>query len=310
MTLLIHIGTTKTGSKGIQTFLQRNQQILLRYGCVWPTEGRDGNWHRPLVFDFDPAMIPVLAGQVAEASHAVISFENLYEAGDSLIEHLSRLSDAPTVLLFVRNPVDWVNSFLNQMVKSHRRSIRDIDGFAWNDAGLSNRFDVESHLRRWERVFGRQAIRVVPYSRQRSSVMPVIECLDLPEAALAELTFPAENMNKAADISSLRVLYRLKQQIGVDDMERLVRGVTLAHRHLAERWIDSRVAAVPMLLGRADRDAIAAALGGPTRAIAERYGLGESLMTDGDWSEAEGARFSRPTDEEAELADALYRASA
>jgi len=307
MKLILHIGTHKTGSTALQRFLHINDEALKAHGCLYPTTYRNGKWHDQIFEDCKPNMIKVLKQEFRGFETAVISYEGAYTAETHTIEQLKRLSDNIEIQVFFRNQVDWFNSSFNQQFKAHRQPIKNICTFDYRRAEIVRIFDLNFHLLRWERFFDRSQIKVIPYDTKSSPYDRLLASLGISMVARQKLNYPADNPNKAADLSSLRILYLVKKNIGNDNPERLLKAMTVAHRRLSKNWIDTRDSPPPMLLDAQDVENIKNIFQSANRALFSRYGLPVSTFSAPSqvYGPSIAEQLFKPTLEEIEIADAI-----
>ncbi|WP_299658212.1 hypothetical protein [uncultured Tateyamaria sp.] len=171
-TLVLHIGTHKTGTTYIQNVLARNADRLLKAGILYPKSGRIHNAHFKLCWqlrhaDFKGAAldaIPEWRGMMDEfrTSKAEIAIVSAEEFAFSIPP--KRLADLKAhfdvrVVCFVRSPDTFVQSFYNQFVKDFStRETRTLTQYLAeeNPFFLANR----PMLEKWIDVFGRPAVTV------------------------------------------------------------------------------------------------------------------------------------------------------
>jgi hypothetical protein len=132
-TIFVHIGTHKTGSTSIQSFLRRQSDQLKRCGILVPRSGTL-SWnsgHHNIAWEIrgDPLLEPHSGGvddliielKAARESVAVISsedFEYLVQYPDKLRQFHARLVDAgydPAYLVFFRNTIDYMKSLFSTL---------------------------------------------------------------------------------------------------------------------------------------------------------------------------------------------------
>lgn len=304
MELILHIGTEKTGSKALQHFLLKNDEVLREQGFLYPKLYREGLWHNKVYGGLSPKIADELMAEFQGFRYAFITWEAAYcFTSTQVMERLQTLGESVTILLYVRNHVDWINSAYNQLFKAHRQSISVINNFSYR----LQKFDINYHLLRWEQFFDPTHFKIIPYVLGKTPCDPVLDILGIPEPARAQLEYPGENPNRAADLGNIRILYYLKREIGENNREKLVKAVSCAHRMLNHRWIDTRVNAAPLLLSEEDIRNIQDLYSGSTRELLNRHGLPEDYLSPDAYRRCDSVAedIHRPTDEEIAIANKI-----
>jgi hypothetical protein len=177
--LTIHIGAIKTGSSAIQMFLNRNNGVLRREGIIVPDE--DMKLAKPVtgdhVFFFDrfQAKDPTAAeGEVMErlselfnvagTRQVVLSAENLAEASGvcaAWFESAATRYDTE-VVVYLRRQDDLLVSAWQQWYAKVRDDVWD-DFWSWLITCVGTLGDWRAVLEHWERVVGRERMRVRLY---------------------------------------------------------------------------------------------------------------------------------------------------
>ncbi|MEO1102130.1 MAG: hypothetical protein AAFW98_00105, partial [Pseudomonadota bacterium] len=177
--LYCHIGMQKAGSKAIQHFSAVNAEELVARGYRYPRDLGKGVWHRE-VFEGFSNVVAERIQRLCEANPSVIlSFEKAYTANDNLIDELAGCADEMHVLFFVREPVSWVNSWINQIVKAHRSPHRSFAEFSVDQRSTANALDIEQHLARWEARTTRERITAIEYDSVGDVVLPYLDWLGI-----------------------------------------------------------------------------------------------------------------------------------
>lgn len=180
--LVLHIGMHKTGSTSIQHYLSRNRRLLRLLGVDYPeSRGADGrpqpkhaalfdaisheaDFGRPHpVFGSASAMVDALALRIERAGRplAVISAEGLSGPKPEFARALKPLGKRfdTTVVIFLRRPDLWVESFHRQMVMSRQvRETRPLREFIASPDILRH-LDFGAILDGWIAAFGEAAMR-------------------------------------------------------------------------------------------------------------------------------------------------------
>ena len=164
MQWLLHVGTTKTGSKAIQQFLVNDAETLNGPRVVFPRTGRSGGiWHEELFYALAAGRTDLLAAArkealLAQADYAVLSYEGFYQLPPESIALIKDTLGPARVLLFIRRQDSHANSWYNQLIKAHRVTIAAIDEFERNVAMFDPMFDHAATIEKWSAVFGAEAI--------------------------------------------------------------------------------------------------------------------------------------------------------
>ncbi len=182
--IYLHIGLHRTGSTAIQTALRLSKSQLRKQGVLVPEAGYAWGGQHQLAWallDNNPEWYPVsefstvdlfkaLRGEInhSQCDKVLISSEDFsllgLQGNRSKLEELKKyLSDYDvTVVAYLRNQVDYLNSFFHESVKSFdsRFNISGIDAFK---SDISQLLDYKSLLKQWADVFGRDSLLVTPY---------------------------------------------------------------------------------------------------------------------------------------------------
>ena len=133
--LFLHIGTHKTGTTALQTFLMVNKQLLREHGVLMPVSGCIGpysghhniawelnNDHR---FQSDYGTLDDLCAEISESDcHTVVisseDFESLYSIPEALVTLKRRLNDVGCqveVIIFFRELGGYITSLYAELLK-------------------------------------------------------------------------------------------------------------------------------------------------------------------------------------------------
>lgn len=219
-TLLVHIGHPKTGTSYIQALLAGNKPQLHRFGIRFPDTdftlkarerdpGRGGNCRVHLLEDADYHKL-VTSGN----DTVVLTAERLFfplSDGQDLFARYAPCFDTVRLLLFIRNPLDFVTSWYTQRVKRG-----DFDG-SFDEFVLENDY-FTSHLDRVEGVIDLCArvghdLCVRNYSKLAAPLDDTIEdVLGIPRGALDRPTMTKVNRGLTRAERSLQ--QRLNHHLG------------------------------------------------------------------------------------------------
>jgi hypothetical protein len=188
--LVLHIGTGKTGTTSIQSFMNANRSRLAELGFLYPrTPGkvrhtrislsvlpeenleRAPAWHRQgfaSVTEFREDVHRRLRRELAKADlpHAILSDEALFGAKPIALERIRQLTDelarSVELLVYLRRQDDHLASRYQQVVKvgETRRleeRVRAID--------LSGFYDYRAKLARWQKAMGSATFVVRRFER-------------------------------------------------------------------------------------------------------------------------------------------------
>lgn len=298
--LFLHAGLQKTGTSSLQARLLRPGGPLGRAGIdtLGPAAGpgrahhnaareAGGRDHRP--------DLPGLAALAAGARAAPLSFASSEEFGVLPDQGLERLRDAldgieVRPVLVLRNPLDLAESLHAQACKRRPR-----DGFAAHLALLEygGRLALDAVAARWERAFGRGALRLLAYEDHPDVAAAVLPLLGLPASGL-----PARRRNASLNERFVGASQRLMRRAeagglpgfaGPEGIARLARALgRIGPRH-------SRFAGRPVFLSRAEAAAFLLRMRPVAEALAPRLPLPPAWWApDPDRREPEPAR---PEDE-------------
>ncbi len=208
--LVIHIGMHKTGSSSIQHYLSRNRRLLRLLGVLYPesvgADGRRQPKHAALfdaisheadhgrphpAYGASAAMAEALAHRIetSRARVAVLSAEGFSGPKPDFARALAPLAarfDA-TVVVFLRRPDLWAESFHRQMVMSRQvREARPLRAFLAAPE-MQAHLDWPRILGWWRGAFGPGALRIRAFAPEAGGPGPVrafIAAASLPRPCL------------------------------------------------------------------------------------------------------------------------------
>lgn len=262
-TLLVHVGHPKTGSSYLQSLLADNKAQLERHGIRYPDTaftlkarqddpGRGGNCRAQLLQDKSYHAL-VTAG----SDHVVLSAERLFfplSEGKDLFASYASSFDVINVLLFIRDPLEFVASWYSQRVKRG-----DFDG-SFDEFVVVNNYFV-SHLDRVEGVidacarFGHE-LTVRNYSTLAAPLGDVIEAvLGIPAGTLQR---PAQKtINRGLTAAERYLQQRLNHHLGENF------DLYLNNRKVSSRKVAYQIVSEALCMGLPDVEAEYAALSSP-----------------------------------------------
>lgn len=244
--VLLHVGRHKTGSKGLQSFLNANREGLRAQGVLYPAPA--AHWqdvaYRISHFELfdalrqptDDATLDVLLDgyerqrREAQAHTMVLSSEDLFDLQtahepehdpQALGRATSRLAAGfaargwrATVVAYLRRPDSALDALYAQYVKGSPRAWLDFDAFVHT---CRARLAALPLLRQWAQAFGAQALQVRAYGEAGSGFDTVADFLaGLPAQAPAGGWRPAaphpEHTNVTPDLRYIELLRRIDRR--------------------------------------------------------------------------------------------------
>lgn len=163
----LHIGTVKTGSTAIQSFMEANAERLAAQGILYPASARNGR-HKHFFLKHELRRSRGEGGQewaamrseLAASPHpkALISDEGfaLLEASD--VAHIHRLlgPGETTIVVYLRDYASWLPSLYAEYTKNGR-NLLDFDAYFEQVMAQPSQAQVIAH---WAAVFGWERICV------------------------------------------------------------------------------------------------------------------------------------------------------
>lgn len=262
-TLVVHIGHPKTGTSYIQDLLATNKPQLERNGIRYPDTaftlkarqddpGRGGNCRVQLLEDSSYQKL-VTSG----SDHVVLSAERLFFSladGKELFARYAPKFDKINVLLFIRDPLEFVSSWYSQRVKRG-----DFNG-SFDEFVVTNDYFV-GHLDRVEGIIDACArfdyeLTVRNYNKLTAPLDDVIEEL---------LGLPAGTLQRPAKKKINRGLTRAERHLQQRLNHHLGKGfdLYLSNRRIASRKVAYQIVAEALCMGVPDVEAEYAALSPP-----------------------------------------------
>ena len=253
MRCLIDIGVQKTGSKARQHFFLRELGKLSSGAGLYPATGRAGAWHQPL-FDAlqqdDDRLLMRLRQEVVASGceYAVISYEGMHALAESGIRRIAAAFPDLKILMFIRRQDEFINSMHNQLHKSHRRGLRDIENFERSMFERDSRCDYAEIARRWSACVGAHRFKPVVYRRRNCSVEGFVHAAGLPVEIAAKTS---QVHNRAIDGFGMAVLRHVKAMARNDD--ELPALVEQAHKDLESHFLSGGPRSIYWTLSEQDR---------------------------------------------------------
>lgn len=237
----------KAGSKAIQHFSKENFATLNRAGFRYPLRLGPGVWHKQLFRGYSSKMDKRIE-QLAKSDRSVIlSFEKAYIAPDSLIHDLARHFDEMHVLFIAREPVSWVNSWMNQLIKAHKTPYKQCVSFSAASTSAREALVLDEHLARWERFAGPQRVTVIEFRKEVNVLDAYQDWLGLPEDVREAVHLPTEYPNEALDERGVRVFLEVKRLLVDSDLGTRVQAMKRAHDALPKILENDRPSTVRLI---------------------------------------------------------------
>jgi hypothetical protein len=197
MKTTLHIGTTKTGSKSIQTFLSTNRSLLSQQGILFPESLGNINHFSATVYAggsarntdlatqlgvnsaqdyaaFCEALPKSLAAEIADHSpqHVVISNEHLhsrFRTEEEFVRLKQLLGTAldgreVQVIVYLRPQVEHVMSLYSTVLRGGHTETPDTFVESWMSRWNGPYFNYKSLIDLWANAFGRESLRVRSYA--------------------------------------------------------------------------------------------------------------------------------------------------
>ena len=182
--LFLHIGYPKTGTTAIQDNLYLNRELLKEHGVLYPNTAIHVNAHHQLPWCIKDdkrrnanltvdQIMSTLKEEVngSTGDKVIISSEGLVFAVDPkhIRELLKDLFSEITLIIYLRDPLEWIQSDYNQGVKAHRNIIDTFDGFLGQLLERKNNpLNFHSVVKKWADVFGFDHTRIRVYTKEKN----------------------------------------------------------------------------------------------------------------------------------------------
>lgn len=227
---IFHVGMPKTGSSYLQSLFATN-------AATFASHGIDYSHHNPELLDkarrgditsgnFDPRNAGIHLDRLEKvASETVlVSNEIMFNAG--MIEASQRQRIAalrPTIIMYVRNPVETQASFQVQGIKRNGQGVvtRNVTWESRPDLLRNFCLTQAQQLRNWIELHrqGTISLRMLPYDRNRDFVADWAEILGIPASAFE---LPAQKLvNRGLSLAEMKLIYRLRKGRHVRNMSAL-----------------------------------------------------------------------------------------
>jgi hypothetical protein len=255
---ILHIGTQKTGSKDIQSFLANHIFSASEHGICFPVSGRENIWHQPIFHELligktQQLEMAIKEGIASSADVGVLSYEALYLLTSPKIELLFHILGDAKVVLFIRRQDQLVNSMYNQLIKAHRVNFEYIKNFESRIENYNPDFDHMLTIKRWGEVCGFDHVIPIIYDKNTSSIEKFFFHVGIHNISL-DSGQQNDNLNPALNFEALKIL-RLIKRLNKND-EDLPRLVNVAHHVLRDSFVDTYSGGDQYLLSMSQRKAI------------------------------------------------------
>lgn len=258
MRLLLHIGSSKTGSSALQQTLYRERQRLAEAGVVYPDRAiaayaqhvlfaaiHPGAWnlHRDVLpedrdaYFFETAAAMLEDARAAGASTLLLSSEYLWGNFPAALYEKIRTAFAACaieIVAFLRRPDDWLISSYLQAVKSGEA--RDFETWAAHYMGNKNSgFWYARVLENWQAGVNASDVHVLVYEKDVKKNVYRAFCEAVGLAELAHEIRPPR-ANPSPDAEGVRLLLEVNRSDLADEEKRARRAeIMRAHRSYSHR---------------------------------------------------------------------------
>jgi len=172
--LILHIGTHKTGTSALQTFMSEKSDMLRTHGVHYIEAGREGRIaHHPLAWivsgrhDVDPDVWTRVEDELARtpAPIHILSSEAFWFADAAEVRKRFAYRGEIKIVAYLRRQDSYLPSLYKQAVTSGRKTTFE----NWL-AQMGERGDYYSVLSQWADAFGESAIHIRPYERNGATI--------------------------------------------------------------------------------------------------------------------------------------------
>lgn len=221
MKVLLHIGLPKTGTTSIQYALTESRERIQLSGVWYPKAGISGgtHGHHALAwalydgdYDFAERLLASMMEEsvLCNAAMMVISSERFSFLDNDGVEWLgTRLGDAG-IVIYLRNPRDFLESLLSQRIKHstprRKKWSGTVQEFLEENLSLCDYFALCS---RWASVFGWRSLDIRVYDELKSGgrLLPdFAEVIGLTEGALMSAAVHRANAGPGAQATRAKLM--------------------------------------------------------------------------------------------------------
>lgn len=167
MEYLIHIGTNKTGTSSLQSFIYSNKEKLLKFGVLYPEIGIETSAHHNFVRwvktkseddqfydDFRKSIDPFKPEKVLFSSESFHTLEN----PDLLLKFFPK--GQTKIVVYIREHAAYLSSWYQQALQARNTSI-GFDEFIQIFSA-----DYKKLITKWVNTFGKENVFVRNYNRE------------------------------------------------------------------------------------------------------------------------------------------------
>lgn len=229
--LVIHVGSQKTGSTSVQTFLTQNPRMLEKAGLSYVKAGRGPAAHNRLAFKRDTDSFPnIMQRVVAEIENIpdkthIISAEMLFTVrmARSLIKFLpSELRQDTKIVAYVRRQDKFLEAMFKQVVKTGRFTGTPQE-YAEKRA---NALKYSKILDAYAEGFGVENIFVLPYEPktflQNNVILDISPHLGLHSVQSEDLPKAFSNVTLSREVSDLLGLIARTTDVNIAELIRVI----------------------------------------------------------------------------------------
>jgi hypothetical protein len=249
--LFLHIGYPKTGTTAIQESLFLSRDKLVDFGLLYPATGLARFSHHQFPW--------VLTGD--ERRDARLTADNLFETLQSELEssapetdtvissegfifalppekaenYFRRLFDEIVLVVYVRQPMRWIQSDYNQGVKGFRRLTCSFEEHVERVASVKKSpLDYHDRLSKWADVFGWDSIRMRSFDVCKDDILKSFFEILGKGGLCQEMALPERDSNPRLDFRMLE-LVRIINTLDIDsgDREKLINDAQRSFRQNA-----------------------------------------------------------------------------
>lgn len=180
--IYLHIGTNKTGSSAIQSFLNTNESLLNLNNIHYCSTGKIWNAHFPLAWELGCGKSALNYNEKNLWEKAKLEFENKKEENIIISsENFVLLRDTKKmyyiknllqnyniyILLYIRRQDLWVESLYLQSIKMGN----NVNNFEKYCNNCGQELDFYKFLQPWEEVFGENNIKVLNFDNAKKNII-------------------------------------------------------------------------------------------------------------------------------------------
>lgn len=214
---------SKAGSSAIQRACVNNQDTLSRLGYCYPLAGRIGQSHYKIMYELKGQQHPdTLLAAFREASDSdtmILSAEGFWLFGTEQVAWLEQHVDASDtmIVLYLRNPQNYLCSSFRQGIKNHRRPI-DQDKYIQQ---FGKRIEYPRVLHEWGSRFD---LRVRVYDLVKDHLES--DFFEVIGADIKELRLERELVNRTPGDGTLRAISFVSRRLPETMQSTVVRGLS------------------------------------------------------------------------------------